>query len=102
MAATALGLAVTTETRSIRGAEIKVIGTTGISPKTAVPPAVRDKTSTPLGAVQLRAASGVPSGGFLLLRLKSTFRRVVSRYDASNLMSNRRTVPVWRGDRRFD
>ena len=60
--APALGLAVSTETTIISNAEIKVIGTTGISPKIAVPPAVRDKTSTPPGAQTTVGGPGAGAG----------------------------------------
>ena len=35
------------ETTNIKSAETNTIGTTGMNPKTAVPPGVRDRTSVP-------------------------------------------------------
>jgi hypothetical protein len=41
------GFFVNDETTNINSADINTIGTTGMNPKTAVPPGVRDNTSVP-------------------------------------------------------
>jgi hypothetical protein len=56
----ALGLAVREDTTINNTAEMIVIGTTGINPKTAVPPGVRDKTSMPATD---QATTGGPGAG---------------------------------------
>ena len=55
-----LGFDVRQETTMINTAEMIVIGTTGINPKTAVPPGVRDKTSIPAAD---QATTGGPGAG---------------------------------------
>src|SRR5260370_11950892 len=55
-----LGFGVSIETPTNSSADKIVIGTTGINPKTAVPPAVRASTSTPPTA---QATFGGPASG---------------------------------------
>jgi hypothetical protein len=54
-----LGFEVIEETVIKRTAEMTVIGTTGINPNTAVPPGVRESTSTPATD---HIATGGPAG----------------------------------------
>lgn len=58
----AFGFAVTNETTIINNAEMITIGTTGIKPKTAVPPGVRVITSRPPGAQATIAGPGAGAG----------------------------------------
>src|SRR5215217_4068455 len=56
------GFFVISDTTIINSAETITIGTTGMKPKTAVPPGVRDKTSTPPGAHRIVAGPGAGAG----------------------------------------
>lgn len=58
----AFGLVVTNENTIINNAEMITIGTTGIKPKTAVPPGVRVRTSKPPGAQDTIAGPGAGAG----------------------------------------
>jgi hypothetical protein len=58
----ALGFAVTNENTIIDNAEIITIGTTGMNPKTAVPPGVRVRISNPPGAQETIAGPGAGAG----------------------------------------
>ena len=55
-----LGLLVSRETMTINNAETITIGTTGMKPKTAVPPGVRERTSVPWKA---QTTNGGPGAG---------------------------------------
>ncbi len=54
------GFLVTSETTTISSADTSTIGTTGMKPKTAVPPGVRDRTSIP---PMVQTTSGGPGAG---------------------------------------
>src|ERR1700741_1348735 len=58
----ARGFCVSSDTTIINRHETITIGTTGMKPKTAVPPGVRDKTSTPPGAQRIVAGPGAGAG----------------------------------------
>src|SRR5215213_11748438 len=56
------GFCVNSDTTIISSAETITIGTTGMNPRTAVPPGVRDNTSTPPGAHRTVAGPGAGAG----------------------------------------
>src|SRR5262245_1479171 len=56
------GFCVSSDTTIISRHDTITIGTTGMKPKTAVPPGVRDKTSTPPGAQRIVAGPGAGAG----------------------------------------
>jgi hypothetical protein len=53
---------VTSDPTIIKSPEIKTMGTTGMNPKTAVPPGVRDKTSIPPKDQKTVAGPGAGAG----------------------------------------
>src|SRR5262245_30582266 len=58
----ALGFGVTDDTTAIRSAETITIGTTGMKPRTAVPPGVRASTSRPRARHTTTGGPGAGAG----------------------------------------